>query len=72
VSFGNGSACEACTYTYSGSTLTITISQDGGAGGESITDDVTISGNTLTYNPADGGTSYEYTRVNSSGSNSCQ
>jgi hypothetical protein len=68
---GNVTACTSgdCTYSYDGTTLTITQG-DGGAGSK-ISVQASISGNTLNVTVADGGTGTQLTRVSSGGANSC-
>ena len=75
VTAGGQPACTTnCTYSLSGNTLTISEGSPGGATTTS-TATVTISGGTMTLKgPTYGGTSTSpetFTRVNSSGSNSC-
>jgi hypothetical protein len=70
--FGGQTECfSACTYTYEGDTLTLSLGADGGAGSSNSVI-VTVSGDTFTVSPTDGGgQSEQYTRVNASSSNSC-
>ncbi len=69
---GQTSTCSSnCRYTYSDGLLTLTQELDAG---ESVSDTVsaTVSGDTLTVEPSDGGGPAEiFTRESSSGSISC-
>ncbi len=67
----NAIVCDSnCTYQVNGNSVSIVFDADGGVG--NFTElPFRVSGNTLTFEPADGGSSFQLTRVNSNGSNSC-
>jgi len=66
--------CCACSetfpYTFDGSTLTTTPTRDGGVSGQPQTSHVSFSGNTMTISTS-GYPDAVWSRVNSSGTNTC-
>jgi hypothetical protein len=69
---GTESYCQSnYTYSVSGDVLTVDELYDSGFS-NAVTAEFSLSGDTLTLSPSDGGFSVTYTRVNANGSNMCQ